>query len=95
MRYVLTILAAAAFVGVCWLISDSVNGDTRILAGPVLLLRTWGAEDHAIGAGLMLILLPCIFAVGIRTNAVTVILSILACLCWVGFGLLVEGIASV
>ena len=96
MRYVLTILAAALFVALCWLMSDSVYSEPRMLAGPVILFRSlsWN-EDFKVGAVLMLIFLPCIFTVGVRTNAVTVVLSIFGCLCWVAFGFWVEAMASV
>jgi len=94
-RVVGTAAVAAAFVYVCWLISGSVYPGPRELAGPVALLRTWGREDHFIGAVATLVLLPLIFAVGVRANAATVVLSILAGLCWVGFGLWIEAMASV
>lgn len=87
--------AATLFVVVCWLMSVSVNSETRILAGPILFLQTWGTEDHVIGTVAMLVLLPSIFAVCVRRSVATITLSIIACICWILIGLCIEAIASI
>jgi hypothetical protein len=88
-------MAATIFVTLCWLLSDNVNGDIRILAGPILFLRTWGTEDHIIGIAAVLTLLLSIFAVCVWRNAATITLSIIACLCWLLIGFWIEAMASV
>jgi hypothetical protein len=75
--------------------SHSVYSETRSLAGPILLLKTWGSEDQKIGSIVAFVLLPAIFAVGVWRHWLTIVLSILAVLTWIGFGLWLEVIASV
>jgi hypothetical protein len=90
-----TLLVAGAFLIVCRLMSDSVYGDTRLFAGPIWLFRTQSIEDKllgGLGAGL---LLPCIFAVGVWRSPATILLAILALVCWIGIGIWLEAIASV
>jgi hypothetical protein len=94
MRPLLAILAGAVFVGLCWILSGSLYGDPRILAGPVLLLRTQGTEDHVIGATLILILLPSMYVVTVWRNAATIALSALSCLGWIAVGFWIEAMAS-
>ncbi len=87
-----TALAAMAFLFLCWLMASSVHGDTRLLAGPVGFFRT--QSDKIIGSVLTVILLPCIFAVGVWRNATTVTMSILGLVCWIAVGVWIEGTAS-
>jgi hypothetical protein len=104
-RLVCTAMAAIAFVVLCWAISHSVNSDTRILAGPILLFSLDGIRDDLtrslvntdlkVGGLVTGALLPSMLAVGVWRNWATVVLSILACICWVGFGLWVEVISSI
>jgi hypothetical protein len=74
--------------------AGSVDGDIRFLAGPVGFFRTQSVVDEGSGAVLTAILLPCIFATGVRRSAVPVVLSILAVLCWIAVGVWIEGTAS-
>jgi hypothetical protein len=94
LRLPCTMLAAAIFVYWCHLLSDSVYGEVRMLAGPVWLLRTRSIEDKIVGITGMIALLPGIFAVGIWRNALMVILSVIAILCWIAFGFWLEAMAS-
>jgi hypothetical protein len=68
--------------------SDSAYPNPQILAlaGPVLLLRSWRAEDQWFGLVMIAGWLPCIFAVGVRFHAVTLVLSVLGCMLWVAVG---------
>lgn len=84
-----TVAIAAAFVYLCWLMSDSVDPTPRILAGPVVLLRSWNAQDKLFGLVMIAGQLPCIFAPGVRFHAVTLTLSVLGCAVWVAVGGLV------
>jgi hypothetical protein len=94
-------MAAMLFVAVCRVMSYSVYSEPRMLAGPVLLLRYgWPINEmlipgNLIGAGLMVVLLPSIFAVCVWRNAATITLSIGACICWILIGLWIDGLASV
>ena len=65
-----------------------------MLAGSVWLFRTQSVEDKVMGAAGTVLLLPCIFAVGVWRNGATVVLSILGLLLWVAVGFWIEGIAS-
>jgi hypothetical protein len=89
-----TALAAMSFLLLCWLIADSVDGDTRILAGPVGFFRTQDVTDKIIGSIPIGILLPCIFAVGLWRSTATVILSSLGLVLWIAVGIWIEGSAS-
>ncbi len=96
-RVVYTVAAAAAFVYVCWLMSDSVYPEPRMLSGPVCLFHgqwSWGC-DAELGLGMLVVLLPCIFAVGVWRNVATITLSILSCLVWAAIGFWIEVIASI
>jgi len=86
LRAVGTVAVAAVFVYLCWLMSGSVYPNPRILAGPVVLLRSWHAGDKAFGVLMIAGQLPCIFAVGVRFHAVTLTLSVLGCAVWVAVG---------
>jgi hypothetical protein len=94
-RLVCIAMAVMAFVVFCSLMSHSFYSGPRTLAGPIVLFRTQGTEDHMIGGLVTVALLPLMFAVGVWRNWATLVLSILACLCWVGFGLWLEVIASI
>lgn len=89
-----TMLAATVFVYWCYRLSDSVYGEIRMLAGPASLLHTLSTQDKIVGISGMIVLLPGIFAVGIWRNAVMVILSVIAILCWLAFGCWLEAMAS-
>jgi len=88
-------VAAMLFVVLCWGMSKSDYSETRMLAGPMWFLQTWGTEGHIIGVVAILILLPCIFAVSVWRNAATITLSIIALLCWLLISFWLEGMASV
>jgi hypothetical protein len=81
-----TLVAAVALLWLCWLASGlpESEGGLLVLAGPVLLFRSPYVLDHLGGAVGVAVLLPCILAVGVRVNAVTIALSALAAVCWVG-----------
>jgi hypothetical protein len=83
LRLVGTLAAATVFVGRCWLARGSVYADLRWLAGPILF-------DSVSAAVVSAILLPCLFAVGVRASPVTIALAIVASLFWVGLGLFSE-----
>jgi hypothetical protein len=87
-----TVAVAAVFVYLCWLMCDSADPNVNILAGPVLLLR-WGDADKLSGFAMVVVLLPCIFAVGVRINPVTFALSVFGCLAWLVLGLFVVGMS--
>jgi hypothetical protein len=93
-RLTCTLLLAVTFIGAFRIMSESVSRDTRILAGPVGLFRTQLFDDKLAGAVALALLLPCIFAFGVRRNWVTIILLILGLLCWVTAGILIEEIAA-
>jgi hypothetical protein len=93
-RVIGTALAAAAFVFQCWMLANNDIGDLRMLAGPVGFLRTQSMADKATAVILVVILLPAIFAVGIRRNAITVVLAALGLVGWVVIGFWIEGSAS-
>ena len=77
-----------------WLLPDCVPVDFRVFAGPVLLLRTQGTEDHVCAGVGLVIFLPFLFAVGVRANAATITLAVLGALLWVGSGVLIEGMSG-
>ena len=89
LRVVASWWAAVSFVFLCWL-----SGNSGI-SGPVMLFATQGVEDKIVGSIVMAILLPPMFAVGVWRNAFTIALSIVAFVCWLGFGLWLEALASV
>src|SRR5262245_17538817 len=89
-----TTLAASVFLLVCWLMAGSVHGDTRLLAGPVGLLRTQSLTDLAMGSIPTGVLSVCIFVVGVWRNPGTVTLSIIGGLAWIAVGIWIEGTAS-
>jgi hypothetical protein len=93
-RLAITTVIAMAFLIVCWLAANSINGDMRLLAGPVGFFRTQSIEDKVFGAVPTALLLPCIFAVGVWRSAPTIVLSILALQCWVAVGIWIEGTPS-
>jgi hypothetical protein len=93
-RLAVTTLLAVAFLFACWLMANSVEGDTRIFAGPVGFFRTQSVEDKVIGAVPTGALVPCVFAAGVWPSAVTFALSILGLACWIALGIWIEGTAS-
>ncbi len=94
LRFAAAALAGAAFVFLCWLMSDNVDSLPRILSGPTSQFRAYQVEDKAFGVAVTAILLPCIFAVVIWRNKATVALAVLGLLFWFGFGFLNEVLAS-
>jgi uncharacterized protein YjbI with pentapeptide repeats len=88
------LLLAGFFLVASRLMGESVYGEPRILAGPAWLFRTQSPADHFLGVVGTGVLLPCIFAVGLRRSAITIVLSILGLLAWVGFGVMIEVVAS-
>ena len=95
LRVVGTAAAAAAFVYVCWLMSGSVYAEPRMLCGPLGLFRYQDTASKVWAVEIMAVLLPCIFAVGVWRNAATIVLSVLALLCWVAYSFWTEAMASV
>src|SRR4051812_7621187 len=94
-RLVGTSVYAAACLSLCWLARGGVDGDLRLLAGPFGFHRGFGPEGLWQEVFALAILTPCIFAVGVWRNGVTVVLSILGVLAWVALGLWIEGVKSV
>lgn len=94
-RLIVTTWVAAAFLAVTWVMGGSVFSEPRMLAGPLLLLRTWSSTDALFGVPALLVLLPCMFAVGVWRNALTVVLAIIGSLSWLTLGLWLEIISSV
>jgi hypothetical protein len=90
LRLLGTVLAALAFFFLCMAMRESVYPELRILSGPVWLLHTASAEAHCRGTIGAVILLPCMFVVGLWRNTATKVLSVLAGLCWVGFAFWIE-----
>jgi hypothetical protein len=93
-RWAGTVLAAVAFIGLCWSMANSVYGDTRMLAGPVGFFQTQSMTDKVVGSVAVAIRLPCIFAVGVRRSVGTVALSVLGILGWLAVGFWIEAMAS-
>ena len=89
-----TVLVSAVFVCLCLLMSKSVDGEPRLLAGPGTLLQTQSAHDKVAGAVATILLLPCIFAVGILRNTTTIVLSVLGLVSWIAVGFWLELMAS-
>jgi hypothetical protein len=94
LRFAATALAGAAFVFLCWLMSDNVDSLPRILSGPTSQFRAYQVEAQAFGVVVTVILLPCIFAIVIWRNKATVALAVLGLMYWFGFGFLNEVLAS-
>jgi hypothetical protein len=68
------------------------GGGASVLLGPLYFLRHYsGSGDIRDGVLLTALLLPCIFAVILKPNPVTVVLSLLALLAWMFFGLCGQG----
>ncbi len=88
------LIAAMAFVWLCWLVGKYRPQDFSILAGPVLLFRYGDVADQVCGAVGLAVFLPCLFAVGVRVNGATIALAILAAICWVCVGLFIEAVAA-
>lgn len=91
LRLAFTALAVTAFVYICWLMSGSDYSTPRMFSGPLFLFRTQSSGDKASGIAMTAVLLPCMFAVGVWRNAATIVLSILAMLCWIALGFWIEG----
>jgi hypothetical protein len=93
-RLASTAVAAAAFLLVCWMFAGSVNGDIRLIAGPVGFFRTQSITDKVVGAVPISILLPCIFTVGVWPNAAAITLAIFGLMFWIALGIWIEGTAA-
>jgi hypothetical protein len=93
-RVATTAAAAAVFVYACWLMSGSLDLKLRTLSGPLLLFRSEAILDQVSVFPMLAVWLPSIFAVGVWRNAATIMLSILALLCWVAFGFLLDAMSA-
>ena len=88
-----TAAVAAVFVYACWLMSGTQYFELRVLAGPLFLFRTGAIADKVSAFPILAAWLSSIFAVGVWRNAATIMLSILALLCWVASGLLIDSVS--
>jgi hypothetical protein len=94
-RAIGTVTVAAAFVIVCWLLGGSVFSEQRMLSGPLRAFNTTGGGGKTFAIAVTVLLLPCIFAVGLWRNKATITLSILGCLGWVALSFWFEAMDSV
>src|SRR5260370_4797980 len=81
-RTSITNMMASMFLALCWLLSLHADGNIRILAGPLGFFHGWGIRGKTYGTIGIVILVPCMFFLGIRWNAFSLILSIVAILGW-------------
>ncbi|NLX55991.1 MAG: hypothetical protein GXY58_12840 [Planctomycetaceae bacterium] len=93
-KLIVTVLVTCLGLAVLFPWGDSYAPEGNPFAGPLWLLKTQAAADFRGGCCLIVVLVPMMAAIGIKTNAVTVVLCILGVSLWIAVGILL-GVSAV
>jgi hypothetical protein len=93
-RFFIALGAANFFLLILYPWDSNFYPEGNCLHGPLWLLKTQGVEDKLLGAILILLLLPLLFAWIVKPNVYTIFIACCAILFWIGIGIWIATISA-